>query len=455
MRKSRRGNGYYGRCTCLMMTLCIAICLAGCSAEDVLGMTGEDLLAQAQQDSVKTRRTLSLEELESKDAAKEATQNAGEAYHIAVGDSLLYEGGSTYALEELSEGEKIWYRDMEQALGNMQGTVKLSEAGLKAGLDESHVDKIFQSVLNDHPELFYVEGYSYTKYTKGTRTVAVDFTGTYSCDAETAYYRKQEIELAVDEMLQPALQLEDDYEKIKYVYEALIERTDYDINALDNQNIYSVFVNRASVCQGYAKAFQYLMYRLDVDCALVQGKVIETGEGHAWNLVKSNNAYYYVDPTWGDISYQSTQSTQSTELEGEQVQQNAVQQTSEVGLPSISYDYLCITTDQLLHTHELTASEGLPICRDTKDNYYVREGALFEEYDEEQMTALVNKRLAEGRKDIAIRCSNKACYDEMREALLDRQELFSYLAGSGIQSFVYSCNESQMTLTFFMMTSNG
>lgn len=447
MSKSRRDNRCYKSRVVLMLMLCMALCMTGCSMEEILGMTGEELLVQMESESTGTARTLSLEELEDKAAAEDVTANGAEAYHITVGDSLLYEGGSAYAREELSAGEKIWYDDMEQALGYMQESVKLSEEGLKAGLDESHVDKIFQSVLNDHPELFYVEGYSYTKYTRGNKTVAVEFSGTYSQDIESVYARKQEIELAVSQMLKPARELEDDYEKIKYIYETLIECTDYQVDSEDNQNIYSVFVNRASVCQGYAKAFQYLMYQLDMDCALVQGTVTETGEGHAWNLVRSNGAYYYVDPTWGDISYQSA------ERGGEDVSENTSQQTNGGALPGVSYDYLCITTEQLLQTHTPASPVELPVCQEISDNYYVREDALFTEYDEEQMTQLVEKRLAEGRSDISLRCSDQACYEEMKQALLDRQELFSYLAGSGIQSFVYSCNDSQLTLTFFMMTS--
>lgn len=456
MRKSPWDLRFYQSKMYVVIMLCMTLCMTGCNVQEALGLTGDELFAQMESESYSKTRTLSLEELEDRavapdvsgnDAVEDTAESA--SYSISMGDSLLYGDACTYAEDKLSDSEKLWYRDMEQILGNMQESVKLSEAGLKAGLDESDVDRIFQCVLDDHPELFYVEGYSYTKYTRGDKTVAIEFTGTYNQDAETVYARKLEIEQVVEELISPARDLEDDYDKIKYVYETLIERTDYNLESEDNQNIYSVFVNKSSVCQGYAKAFQYLMYRLDVECALVQGKVLETGEGHAWNLVSSNGAYYYVDPTWGDISYHST---------GQGDEQNdpgdvSADRADEKRLPGVSYDYLCITTEQLLRTHNLTEPEALPVCDSVADNYYVRENALFTKYNEEQMGALVDKRLAEGSSDIALRCSNEACYNEMREALIDRQEIFTYLAGSGIQSFVYSCNDSQLTLTFFMMTS--
>ena len=81
------------------------------------------------------------------------------------GPSFLEEG-SGFAYRDLSEAERIWYRDMEQILGSFKTERYLSEEGLKAGLDEASIDRIFQCVMNDHPELFYVDGYSYTKYFK-------------------------------------------------------------------------------------------------------------------------------------------------------------------------------------------------------------------------------------------------------------------------------------------------
>lgn len=469
MKKSPWGANFYkSRIYVGLIVLCMLPGLTGCSTQEVLSLNGDELFEQMESESIQKMRTLSLDEIESKAVeivsannmiSANDTVSANEVTDyvcsVSMGDCLLYEGGTAYAKKNLTEAERIWYQDMEQILGNVQEKVKLSEAGLKAGLDETDVDRIFQCVLDDHPELFYVEGYSYTKYTRGNRTVAIEFTGTYNQDQETIYARKQEIEAAVTEVLKVAGALEEDYEKIKYVYEFLIENTDYNLESEDNQNIYSVFVNRSSVCQGYAKAFQYLMHRLDVECALVQGKVASTGEGHAWNLVRSAGAYYYVDATWGDISYESNSSEGNSDSKSEQCSQSVSGngRTDERMLPGVSYDYLCITTEQLLKTHQPTEPELLPECKASRDNYYVRENAFFTEYNEEQLAELIDRKLAEGCNDIALRCSNEACYQKMCEALLDRQEMFTYLAGSGIRSFVYSSNDSQLTLTFFMMTS--
>jgi len=368
--------------------------------------------------------------------------SSGDGMH-AVSGSFLWTGGYAYGFEKLTDIERLWYADIADALGTMTDNSKLSEEGLKAGLTEKDVDRIFQAVLDDHPELFYADGYSYTRYTRGDATVAIEFTGKYNCSPEEAVKRSKAIEKEVDRLLAQAPAGNDDYAKIKYTYETLILNTDYDMEAPNNQNIYSVFVDRRSVCQGYAKAFQYLMNRMGVKCTLAQGTVRETGEGHAWNLLKADGEFYYVDATWGDISYRSEQDEETENIP-----------------PEISYEYLCITTERLLRTHEPDEGEDYPECTALKDNYYVKEGAYFTEYDKDQMAKLVEDRVFIGEEVrseeeimISLCCADESCYEEMYEALITEREIFDYLEGSGISSFIYSAGEEQLTLTFFLMTS--
>ncbi len=72
-------------------------------------------------------------------------------------------------------------------------------------------------------------------------------------DLDTAKQRKALIEAAVEPIIGGISAEASDYDKVKYVYVTVIINTDYNLNASDNQNIYSVFVNKSSVCQGYAK----------------------------------------------------------------------------------------------------------------------------------------------------------------------------------------------------------
>lgn len=344
------------------------------------------------------------------------------------------EEGSGYALAGLSAPEQIWYRDMERILGSFSSQGELSREGLAAGLDESNLDKIFQCVLNDHPELFYVDGYSYTKYTGfGTDTIlSFEFSGRYTMEPAEAGRRREQIREAADAVLSGIDPGAGQYEKVKYVYETLILQTDYQLDAPDNQNIYSVLVNHRSVCQGYAKTTQYLLNRLGVECALALGTV-ETGEGHAWNLVKVDGSYYYVDATWGDASYQLAEEGDDDRFD----------------IPEINYDYLNVTTEELLRTHTLDDAGEMPLCADTAANYYVREGALFTGYDREQMQTLFERAYAQQRKDVTVKCSSPESYEQVLQALIRDQEIFDYLSEDS-DTVAYTQNDTQLSLTFWM-----
>lgn len=416
-------------------SLCTAVLLGGCDIGELMEQVPRDVVLPEDNRPGKVYLA-ELDNLEKPPAPGSRVRRISlEEIESGASGSFLSNMASCYAYESLSADEKLWYRDMANAMGTMAEKVKLSEDGIKAGLDENAVDKIFQSVLCDHPELFYVEGYSYTQYKRAEKTVAIEFSGTYSLNRENALRRKWEIGQAVDAILEKAPESQDDYEKVKYVYETIIRDTEYDMAAEDNQNIYSVFVNHASVCQGYAKAAQYLLDRMGVFCTLVQGRVLETGEGHAWNLVRLDGNYYYMDATWGDISYRTAEDDAKKEL------------------PRISYDYLCVTTEQIQRTHQIDSLVAMPLCTAEKDNYYVRENAVFIRPDEDQLKALAASAREQGRHGITLRCADRECYDEMYSALVERQEIFRYLSDTGGGKFAYTKNDAQLTLTFFMMTS--
>ncbi len=418
---------------CKAGLLSLALILSGCGEMSILDEIPKNFVITGQSfDSEESGETSEVSEMAfpEEESFAENAEESGDDVRETV--SFLLDDACEYSRGFLNETEWLWYCDMKQSLGSFGAGTKLNPEGLEAGYDEEDIDRIFQCVLNDHPELFYVEGYSYTKYTRGDRTTSIEFSGTYSLDRETAEGRRSEIEAAAAEILAGIDAGADQYTKVKYVYDTIIRETDYDRNAADNQNIYSTFVNHLSVCQGYAKATQYLLNRLGVECTLVQGQV-GTGEGHAWNLVKVDGNYYYVDTTWGDTSYKMEDGGAE----------------SQVTMPEINYDYLNVTTAELLRTHRLSENVPMPECTATEANYYLREGALFPSYDREQLQTLFARAREQERADVTIKCADEDCYNQMFDALVGGQEIFHYLDGMN-GTVAYAKNENQLSLTFWV-----
>lgn len=373
-----------------------------------------------------------LEEEKNDDVNEQESANYADYEEEASGanDTFLVDTGYHFAYDQLNDEQKIWYEDIANILGTMGEDVELSDSVIEKGLSEDNIDLIFQCVMIDHPELFYVEGYSYVRHTRGDKIVKYEFTGNYSMDRQQAAQYKARIEENTLDVIKHGLSLSDDYEKIKYVYEKIVHETDYSLEAANNQNIYSVFINHESVCQGYAKAMQYLLNRMNVECTLVQGHV-ENGEGHAWNLVNSNGNYYYVDVTWADASYFA--------------EDNSITQS----YPEINYDYLNITYEEISKTHTADYALTLPACISMNDNYYVREGTYFEYFDDEKMRRVFDEAYETGKDSVLIKCEDMYTYDEIFIEMIDNQAIFSYLKGD-YESVSYGYDEARLTMTFWV-----
>lgn len=357
--------------------------------------------------------------------AEQTVEKLPEQVLARTDDTLREAQENCYAFGRLTKEEQDLYLEILDALLYFRENVKLSTC------DKELISRIFQCVLNDHPEIFYVEGYTYTEYTLGTLLKKITFTGSYSISREEAEQKQVQIEDYVNQCLAEMPEDADEYGKVKYIYEYLIHHTDYDAAAKDSQNICSVFLERKSVCQGYAKATQYLLNRAGIFSTLVLGRVVG-GEGHAWNLVRIDGQYYYVDTTWGDASYQAVGSDYPAGK-----------------IPTINYDYLCVTTEQMEQTHTFENVVDLPVCTATDANYYVREGVYFEEWDEERVAKIFADSYRKREAYVTLKCAGEAVYQKMRKTLIEEQGIFGYLDCQG-GSVSYVENEKQYSLSFWL-----
>jgi hypothetical protein len=161
----------------------------------------------------------------------------------------------------------------------------------------SDLNNAFTAVVNDHPELFWVDTAYKFKYTpKGN---VADITLTFNTTANDLVTAKDNFSAAAKLITDATYGYYTNYEKEKICHDELLKKVKYDENAPMNQSAYSALVYGRTVCSGYARALQYVLQQLNIPCYYVTGYA---GQNHAWNIVKLDDGYYNVDCTWDDTN---------------------------------------------------------------------------------------------------------------------------------------------------------
>ena len=91
------------------------------------------------------------------------------------------------------------------------------------------------------------------------------------------------------------LSQEDDYTKIKLLYEYICTHYTYD-DTLTKFSAYDGLTTGSMVCQGYALLTYKVMWSAGIPSRIVTG--VSQQENHAWNIVKLNGVWYNLDTTW-------------------------------------------------------------------------------------------------------------------------------------------------------------
>lgn len=222
---------------------------------------------------------------------------------------VLEEEADTLAPGELGEGLAFdenyypYYAMLETDMRRLYNQIYANATQLTTSftpvedVDLDRLKRVFEAVYNDHPELFWLEsGFSCKYLEDGT---CVEITLDYNAAINDLPAARERFLEEAEEILSQARNLHSDYERERYVHDALAERVEYDTNSNMNQSAYSGLVTSRTVCAGYARAFQYLMQQLGIPCYYCTGYA---GEDHAWNIVRLEGEYYNVDVTWDDTA---------------------------------------------------------------------------------------------------------------------------------------------------------
>ncbi|MBR2013445.1 MAG: leucine-rich repeat protein [Clostridia bacterium] len=140
------------------------------------------------------------------------------------------------------------------------------------------------------------------KYVSYPERTDISLTYNYTYFANAA--QEAELTAAVDELVAEfAFTAQTtEREKIDAIYDWLCANVDYDHDHPVDYNLkfsaYAAMVHKTAVCEGYAVLFYRLAEEVGLDARVITGKATHSGENHAWNIVRLDDSYYYLDSTW-------------------------------------------------------------------------------------------------------------------------------------------------------------
>lgn len=332
----------------------------------------------------------------------------------------------------LNDDEKAVYDQIYQAiLAHAERTGPLVKE-----VKKDRCREILNAVILDNSEIFWCARGGGSILCNGDKAVDVIFR--YIMTEGETKRRKKKIEKAIKPFLKGVKPSMSDYEAALRTFENIVNIIDYDSIGLKEQeqdpesdkkpdnlrSVYGVFVEKKAVCAGYAKAFQYIANRLGIECSYVVGRC-RNGELHAWNIIKLEGEYYYVDVTWGD-------------------QTNTDQKQS--GRSDVSYDYFCITTEELLRSRNIQNAEQFPECKATNCNYFHRSKLYFETYDAARLQSIILSGLKAGKKHFSFKAKDTSVMNLIKNRLISQRQLLDIFRraeeeGATVRSYGSYVNE--------------
>ncbi|HBB46649.1 MAG TPA: transglutaminase-like superfamily [Blautia sp.] len=327
------------------------------------------------------------------------------------------EGHQEYYFKQLNEEEQRVYRELLKGI-----RAREKDFYLTLSQDDS-IDRCYHAVLKDHPEIFWVHNHEKIYKTTYSDSDYCTFTPGYIYTESEISEIQNAMEAGFQEVSSLIPADASDYEKVRIVYTYVIDNTQYQASD-DDQSIAGVFWKKEAVCAGYAGAVQYLLERIGVPCIYVDGSTQGSTEGHAWNIVKLDGEYYYVDATNGD---------QPDFLNG-----NAAQLEEH---KTIIYDYLCPFPEEYEKKYIRSEELTVPDCTAKDMNFYVLNQGCFDGYDWETIYDYCKMRLDNGAAVVRFKFSNQEAFAAACNELLDNGEVQNvaqyYMKQNGLEQVEY------------------
>lgn len=232
-----------------------------------------------------------------------------------------------YLYSQLGENGKIIYEKLYENKENLKTgtyTIQFGNAFYDILSQENGSDKLqeeYQTAIEaftyDNPDVFYID---VTKMYINIETIQKIFSTKYNVYINSAkdptylldgFTSKEQIDqcesqvIAVKNQILNQIAGKNDIEKMRYIHDYLVDTIEYDQKFVEKNiyNIYGALVSKTCVCEGYAKASQYLLNEAGLENIIITGTATNSDgktENHAWNYVNIDEKWYAIDTTWDD-----------------------------------------------------------------------------------------------------------------------------------------------------------
>lgn len=199
---------------------------------------------------------------------------------------------SQYYYQQMSRLQQTVYRQMYDGLSALSPSFQVT------ALSMQELSEILFQLRLDHPQIFYVTGFSCRK-AQGADSVMMQ--PKYMFEKKKIREHQKTLQARMERLLRPAENL-GELEKERYIHSFICENVRYDkLKKHYSHEIIGPLHQGIGVCEGIAKTVKLFCDKLNIECMVVIcGEDPEHGNPyrHAWNILKIQGVYYHLDATF-------------------------------------------------------------------------------------------------------------------------------------------------------------
>lgn len=294
----------------------------------------------------------------------------------------------------LTDNQKKVYSAIARASNELTNEVLIPSYEL-ASIDNASDDtkKAINAFLNDHPEVFYLNSQYTVSLTDSLFGKIFKLQLNYSvANINELNSKITTLDSEIDDVIHK-ISGSTDYEKELFVHDYLAKKikyySEYEENEEDKyHSVYNALVENEAVCDGISKAFQIILNKLGIENYIVTGYINDTP--HAWNLVKIEDEWVYVDITSDKFVKDDSGNT----------------------IEAV-HTYFNVNKDFILKNHKLDDEDLLPESTATDKTYYEKSDSKilikdnFDKRVEEVFEKQKDRKIVEFSTDIKLSVPEK------------------------------------------------